>query len=336
MNLWQSGTDGYHTYRIPALTASGAVLAFCEGRRDSQHDSGEIHLLVRRSLDNGDTWSDQQIVWADGPNTCGNPSPVVDGETVWLLMTWNRGDDSERDIVAGTSRDTRRIFVTHSDDDGLSWAEPTDITAAVKLADWTWYATGPGGGIRTASGRLVIPCDHIDTDGRHFSHVVYSDDHGATWTLGGRSPQAGVNECMVVELSDGRLMLNMRNYDRSQHARQIAFSDDGGLTWTGQRFDPALIEPICQASMRRYDSGTILFANPADAHERVNMTVRASFDDGATWPWSRTLHAGPSAYSDLAVLPDGRVACLYERGEDNYREGIALDRFALLTDDDQA
>ena len=81
---------------------------------------------------------------------------------------------------------------------------------------------------------MVIPCDHIEASTeRYYSHIIYSDDHGASWKLGGSTPNDQVNECQVVELTDGRLMLNMRNYDRSEHNRQIAFSDNGGGTLDG-------------------------------------------------------------------------------------------------------
>jgi sialidase-1 len=169
----------------------------------------------------------------------------------------------------------------------------------------------------------VAPCDHIE-DGRYYSHVIYSDDHGQTWQLGGRTPRDQVNECEVVELADGRLMLNMRNYDQqTARARQVAFSDDGGESWYGQRHDPALIEPRCQASIRRVRwpdegrQGMIMFSNPAHERDRKRMTVRASFDDGKTWPTQLLLYDGSSAYSCLAVLPDGSVGCLYEA--DDYR-----------------
>jgi sialidase-1 len=182
---------------------------------------------------------------------------------------------------------------------------------------------------------LVIPCDHIEAGTNHYySHVIYSDDHGQTWHLGGRTPQHQVNECEVVELTGDRLLLNMRNYDRSQHHRQVAVSDDGGLTWKDQRFDPALIEPICQASLRRYSwpeegENILLFSNPASETERVNMTVRLSYDEGQTWPATRTLHAGPSAYSCLAVLATGEIACLYEAEEEHPYESIVLAVFPL-------
>jgi sialidase-1 len=342
--LWISGKDGYDTYRIPALTVTenGTILAFCEGRKSGRGDTGDIDLLLKRSTDTGRSWSAQQIIWNDQNNTCGNPSPVIDRKTgtVWLLMTWNRGDDHEREIIDLKSNDTRRIFVTHSDDDGISWSPPEEITAAVKTADWTWYATGPGAGIQLTrgeyAGRLVIPCDHIEAGTKYYySHVIFSDDGGKNWLLGGSTPYHQVNECQVVELSDGRLLLNMRNYDRSKNYRQTAVSADGGLTWTDQKFDRSLIEPVCQAALRRYawpemqSKGILLFANPADKAQRIKMTIRISYDEGISWPVVKLLNEHPSAYSDLAVLKNKQIACLYETGENSAYETITFARFDL-------
>ena len=331
--MWSSGTDGYDTNRIPAIaaTAEGTLLAFCEGRRDSRSDTGKIDLLVKRSIDNGESWTPQQVVWSDGENTCGNPCVVVDKKTgsVHLLSTWNRGDDNEKQIIAGQSKDTRRVFVLSSDDDGITWTKPKEITTDVKKSNWTWYATGPGSGIQISQGphrgRLVIPCDHIEAVTDHYySHVIYSDNHGESWQLGGSTPLHEVNECEVVELIDDRLMLNMRNYNRNNKRRQIAYSTDGGETWGNQSIDPTLIEPICQAAIHRHPHNILIFSNPADEDARVNMTIRASYDDGLTWPWRRTLHAGPSGYSDLATLADGTTFCLYECGEDHPYNAIRL------------
>ena len=214
------------------------------------------------------------------------------------------------------------------------------MTADVKGTDWTWYATGPGTGIQiehgSHAGRLVIPCDHIEAGSKdRYSHVIYSDDHGETWMLGGRTPQPGVNECEVVELTGGRLMLNMRNHKPVQRTRKVSISQDGGVTWGDIYGDAALVEPICQASIRRYSwpskgrRDVILFSNPAHEVERTNLTVRFSYDGGQTWSDERCLHAGPSAYSCLAVLPDGEVACLYEAGVEHPYESIVFAHFPL-------
>ncbi len=341
--VFVSGQGGYHTYRIPSLlvTRQGTLLAFAEGRKGSSSDTGDIDLLLKRSPDQGRTWQTIQTVWDDGTNTCGNPCPVVDRDSgvVWLLLTWNRGDDQESKIIAQQSKDTRRVFVTSSADDGLTWTSPQEITRSVKPTNWTWYATGPGAGIQIERGpnrgRLVIPCDHIEAGtGHYYSHVIFSDDHGRNWKRGGSTPRHQVNECEVVELTHDRVLLNMRNYDRSQRTRQQAISRDGGMSWIHQRHVPELIEPICQASIRRLSwpldgqPGVLLFSNPASA-SRERLTVQASFDDGETWPVSRLLDPRPSAYSCLAILPDGTAGILYEAGERGPYETLFFARFAL-------
>jgi len=333
-DVFVSGQDGYHTYRIPSLivTAKNTVLAFCEGRKAGSSDTGDIDLLMKRSTDGGCTWSKQQVVWDDGPNTCGNPCPVVDRQTgtIWLLMTHNLGIDRESQIVDRTSKGTRTVWLSKSTDDGRTWSRPVEITAMTKKPDWTWYATGPGAGIQLRTGRLVVPCDAIEgASKRYFSHVIYSDDHGATWKLGGAAGPA-VNECEVVELADGKLMLNMRNYDKRQRCRAVATSVDQGQTWSAVSHDATLIEPICQASIRRYSlagpqsRNVLLFLNPAQTKGRKAMTLRASYDEGKTWPVAKLVWAGPAAYSCLAVRGDGAILCLYERGDRHAYERITL------------
>jgi sialidase-1 len=344
--VFVSGTDGYDTYRIPAIvvTEKGTIIAFCEGRKDTGGDSGNIDILLKRSFDNGKTWTRQQKIWDDSSNTCGNPCPIVDRQTgtIHLLMTWNRGDDKEKDIINEASIDSRRVFVCSSSDDGETWEVPWQITSDVKKFNWTWYATGPGAGIQIERGehvgRLVAPCDHIEAVSKdYYSHIIYSDDNGQTWKLGGSTHEPKVNECQVVEISQNRLMLNMRNYDRSIHTRQVSFSADGGLTWNKQKFDLNLIEPICQASFRAvlWNSDStreyLFFSNPADTANRINMTLKVSLDEGNSWPISKVLHSGPSAYSDLAIIESDKVACLFESGKKHPYENIV---FVIIPIDD--
>jgi sialidase-1 len=332
VDIFSSGEGGYHTYRIPAVvrTDKGTLLAFCEGRRSSSRDWGDIDLLLKRSRDDGKSWSDTITVADLGADTIGNPAPVIDHrtKTIWLLLTRNPGDVPEKQIGAGLTGPTRTVWITHSRDDGLTWAAPMDITAAVKQPDWTWYATGPVNGIQLQTGRLLIPCDH-DWNGAHYSHLIYSDDGGSTWKLGG-TVGPGCNESTVAELADGSLMLNMRSY-ASGNRRTVATSRDGGLTWSKPFTDPALIEPVCQATLIAFGKGNgrlLLFANPADTR-RINMTVRLSSDEGKSWTASRTVFAGPSAYSNLVELKGKSVGLLYERGNQGPYERITFARFSI-------
>lgn len=336
--LFESGSEGYQCFRIPAIVTSntGTILAFAEGRKTGCSDTGDIDLVMKYSEDQGKSWSKLKVIWDDDKNVCGNPAPVVDAATgtIHLLSTWNLGEDHEREIIDGTSQDSRRIFVMSSANEGQTWSEPREITTSVKQKNWTWYATGPCHGIQLKlgahKGRLLIPCDHIEAHTKkYYSHTIYSDDQGQNWKLGGTTPQDQVNECTVAELPDGRVILNMRNYDRSQQSRKIAYSADGGLSWGDIISDPTLIEPICQASMLLFNSKEdadplLLFLNPADKKQRQNLTLRSSSDNGNSWTGSLVLHQGPAAYSDLTQLPNGNLGCLYEAGPSNPYQGIVF------------
>jgi len=348
--LYYIGMPGYNRYRIPSLivTKQGTLLAFCEGR--TAGDAGDIDTLVRRSEDGGTTWAKYQVVWSDGSNTCGNPCPVVDHSTgrIYLLSTWNLGTDHESRIIDWKSKDVRHPYICYSDDDGKNWSKPVCISDSARLDDWRWYATGPGIGIQITRGkyadRLVIPANHSYTEARdgvfrknnkygYGSHVIYSDDHGSTWQIS-ETITPGCNESQVVELSGGSLMMNMRSYNRKQ-CRAVSISKDGGNSWSEITHDPTLIEPVCQASTITYNhsrnrnNSLVLFSNPADKKSRIRMTVRLSYDDGRMWPASRILHDGPAAYSSLAVLPDGEIACFYEGGEKNPYESMIFEKFTL-------
>ncbi|SKA44536.1 sialidase-1 [Chitinophaga eiseniae] len=350
MALFSAGADGYSSYRIPVLLTApnGQLLAFCEGRKASASDAGDIDILLKRSADGGKTWSATQVVWDDGPHTCGNPCPVVDATTgvIWLLLTRNEGQDKEHDIIHKKATHTRTVWVSKSEDNGATWSKPADITATTKDPQWGWYATGPGIGIQLQhgphKGRLLIPCDHSydDSSGRvakgpyeYGSHVIYSDDHGQSWQRGGNI-RPKVNECQLTELADGKggLLMSLRSYF-GRGLRTQSVSQDGGDSWSTPTDVPTLADPICQASLVRYRwpsrkrSGILLFLNP-DSDKRMNMTLKASTDDGRSWQPLRVLHAGPAAYSALAVLPNGDIGCLYEAGEKSAYSHIVFQKIS--------
>jgi sialidase-1 len=177
------------------------------------------------------------------------------------------------------------------------------------------------------------------------ARVIFSDDGGCRWRMGQAVGSISSNESQAVELADGTLMLNWReqNYrGQSAGCRGVAFSKDGGESWSAPALLPALPETPCQASMVRYSlaecgngRSRLLFSNPnsstcGEVHsERRRMTVRMSCDEGQTWPVSKLINSGPSAYSCLAVLPDGRIGLLYECGEAHPYERIRLAVFSL-------
>ncbi|MFA6086574.1 exo-alpha-sialidase [Mucilaginibacter sp.] len=339
--IYKPGDNGYACFRIPALltTKNGILLAFAEARKNNCGDSGDIDLVLRRSADGGATWSPLQVVWSDSTNTCGNPVPIQDAITgkILLISTWNLGTDHEKEIIGQTSKDGRHVYVLSSADEGKSWSGAREITPQVKLPGWTWYATGPCHGVQITKGknkgRLVVPVNHIESaTSKNFAHVIYSDDHGQNWKLGTNTPQDKTNETTVAELSGGKLMLNMRNSDRNHKTRLTAISTNGGQDWGDVQTDTVLNEPICQGSLLNYSlskkKSILLFSNPASQKARENMTLRVSLDDGQTWLNSVVIHAGPSAYSDIAVY-HGQVACFYEAGILKPYEGIAFKTLSL-------
>jgi len=335
-----AGQGGYHTYRIPAIVRStnGTLLAFCEGRKNSTSDSGDIDIVLRRSTNNGVTWLAQTIVQEEGGNstiTIGNPAPVVDWLTGHIHLLFCRNND--------------RVFHTVSTNDGISWSVRTEITSAVKLAHWGWYATGPGHGIQlqrgAQAGRLVVPCDFNTTNGVNGAHVIHSDNHGATWQLGAiNSASGGVNpnETMCEELvatsagGGARIYFNTRDQGGvAPGTRGEAWSGDGGSSFTGAFTNRAsFVCPVVQGSLLRVHatdvgaiSNRILFACPNDANTRTLMSIWSSADEALSWSAPKIVYDGPSAYSDMTLTAAGEVALLFEKGSISPYEMITLARF---------
>jgi sialidase-1 len=137
------------------------------------------------------------------------------------------------------------------------------------------------------------------------------------------------NETVAVQLADGRVMLNVRSPSKEAH-RIVVYSRDGATRWSAPVFDPQLPDPVCFASMVRAGRTRLLFVSPnAGSRERKNLTVRLSDDEGKNWKVRRTLEEGPSAYSDLAVLPDGTILCFYEAGAKTPYDTLTIARFHL-------
>ncbi|WSA47648.1 glycoside hydrolase [Streptomyces sp. NBC_01803] len=354
-----AGTDGYDTYRIPAAvtTPDGTLLAFAEGRLGGAGDTGHIDVVARRSTDGGCTWEPLTVVAAGGGDTRGNPAPVVDPASgrVVLLTSFNGGEVTEAAIMRGevTARESRRVFVQTSDDDGRTFTGPREITADVKLPDWRWYATGPGHAIALTrgarAGRLVVPANHSvapppgspDTgeEPRYYgAHALLSDDGGETWRIGyvdgTYEGLVNANESSVAELPDGRLYFSSRDQNGTGPGNRVgAYSADGGESLEGdgyaaQRDLDAV--PVVQGSVVGMGDGPLLFSGPSNPDARKALTVWRSDDGGRTFDRLRSLSADPAAYSDLVELDDGTAGVFFETGAEGPYERIEFRRIEGL------
>ncbi|MER8160102.1 sialidase family protein [Streptomyces sp. NPDC094472] len=355
---FRAGTEGYASYRIPAvvLTHAGTLLAFAEGRVNSSADDGHIDLVLKRSADGGRTWGALQVVARNGDGTAGNPAPVVldggphDGR-VLLVHVRSAASATEDRIRRGevSPADGRRVWLTYSDDDGVSWSEAREITASTKRPEWRWYATTPGHALQLRygphAGRIVIPGNHSlppsvpgddGTEGRYNGgHDLLSDDDGATWRIGyvddNPDGYVNVNETTAAQLPDGRVYFNTRTDATAPGTRADAHSGDGGAT-LDLPFRPqaGLVAPVVEGSVLHLgEPDALLFSGPADPAYRALMTVRTSHDGGVTWRPTHTVNGLPAAYSDLVRLEDATVGLLYETGDFSAYSTITFRRIPM-------
>jgi sialidase-1 len=349
-----SGTEGYDTFRIPAVVraANGALVAFAEGRRDSAGDSGAIQTVSRSSRDGGCTWGPLSVVTTNGDATAGNPTPVLarDGELV--LLTVHNGLVSEKQIMSGeaSDQDTRRVFVQRSGDNGRTWSAARDITADTKLPGWRWYATGPGHATLLRhgphAGRIVVPANHsgspaagstdVGTEAKYYGgHDLYSDDNGRTWHIGFTDDRTdgvvAANETSMTELPDGTLYFSSRNQGSAAEHRVDGYSADGGKTLVRPyQVQPSLSGTKVEGSVLQTTiPWLMLYSGPSDPATRTVMQLRLSTDRGRTWIPGRTLTSGPAAYSDLVQADPLTAGLLYETGTAGPYENVVFQRIPL-------
>jgi len=339
VNVFESGKDGYHTFRIPAIetAADGSLVAFAEARKYNRSDPGyenqDIDLVCKRSTDGGQTWSAMRLIEDPGELwSAGNPATVVDRQTgrMWLLYLRCRPGRSSRTARPGTD-DVQTIART-SDDHGLNWSEPIDLTSVARdMGDAEWKVTvvGPGGMIQDRRGRLVaaiwkaVPYGVLS---------LFSEDHGRTWQRGQSAPASALhagNENQLVELADGRILMDFRQTKGPN--RWLTESGDGGHTWSEPR--PGVTVSPVACAIERYtlrsagdDRDRILWTGPKGP-SRANLVVRVSYDEGRTFTNERSLAEGPAAYSDLTILKDKTAGVLWESGVKGSYEFITFTRF---------
>jgi len=337
-----------HGYRIPgiAVTRAGTALAFAE-RRIGLHDHAQNDIVLRRSLDGGRTWQPEQVLRDEGGDSLNDPCAVT-LDTGRILLRYKRYPQGFHARKSGHTEvcDTGyeglrvvRVYLMTSDDDGVTWTEPREITRQVRAAE-SVSAGSPGNGIQLTrgahKGRVVMPLyETVYVDGKRTwkTRVMFSDDSGAAWKTGGYVPEGPPtgygNEAAVAELSDGSILFSARNQGGSN--RKLAVSRDGGMTWDAYIEHPQLITPACMGGLLRYswpDGGKpgVLVHSLPFGKGRSRGTILVSRDDGKTWPVKRLLEPGAFAYSCLARLKDGSIGCLYEAG--GYKQ-IKFARFPL-------
>ena len=344
LDLFVVGDDpAYARYHIPGITvtAKGTVLAWCEAR-NAESDWADIEILLRRSTDGGKSWGPvQNIASIEGEKRKNPAAERLGVNPEWVTLN-NPVLIPDRD---GTVHmlfclEYERCFYQRSEDDGTSWSDPVEITDAFEAFrqdyDWKVLATGPNHSIQLRSGRLLVPV-WLSTGSGGNAHrpsvtaTIYSDDGGDSWqaseiAIPCTEKFVNPNETVAVELADGTVMLNARN-ESSAGRRIVVTSPDGASDWSEPHFQEDLVDPVCMAGLVRYSrdgNNVLLFSNPDTPTGRRNVTLRMSRDEGQTWPISRSIEPGYSAYSDLAVTRDGTILCFYGRSKEIHFAGDRL------------
>ena len=353
----QAGDDGIHTFRIPGLvtTNDGTLIGVYDIRRDKGRDlPGNVDVGMSRSTDGGQTWQPMKVIMDMGDDPefnfdgIGDPSILVDRKTgsIWVAATWSHGNRSWVGSGPGLEpTETGQLMLTRSDDDGLSWSAPINITKQVKKPEWSFLLEGPGKGITMSDGTIVFPAQfqapanatNKVANRLPFSTIIFSRDHGATWKIG-TGAWDDTTESQVIELADGELMLNCR-YNR-ESKRVVMTSKDMGANWLEHPTSrQALVEPrSCMGSLINVGreltqrkltallsdekankaiaaNNFLLFSNPDSINGRNHITIKASLDGGLSWPAKRHLlldEQTGAGYSCMTMIDEQTVGIFYE------------------------
>ncbi len=326
------GDYNVKSFRIPGLAASnkGTLLAVYDIRKNNSKDlPADIDVGLSRSTDEGQTWLPMQVIMDMGEphdqNGIGDPSILVDKNsgTIWVAALWSKGNRSWWGSGPGLTPDeTGQFMLVKSTDDGLTWSAPINITKQVKNPKWNLFFQGPGNGITLSNGALVFPAQFKDSTAMPYSTIIYSYDNGKTWKAG-KGAKSNTTEAQVVELTNGLLMLNMR--DNRGGSRSVAVSSDMGETWIEHSSSRSeLIEPVCMASFIRVanevygiKNSVLAFSNPASKKNRDSLTVKFSLDEGRTWQGLRNKpilidERDSYGYSCLTKIDENHLGLLYE------------------------
>lgn len=333
--LWTANENNILAHFVYGLTVTdkGTILAFAEARISESKDDGAHHIVLKRSTDKGNSFSPSTIlVKSEDGQSWTNPTVVQDGKTkeIFLFYALNHQNASTQ------------VFYISSKDDGLTWSAATEITSVfdANKQGWTFHLPGPGHGIQWKDKRLIVPVWHRRSisfaapERAYGVNCIYSDDHGKTWKVGEDAPVGQFNESQIVAKANGDILLIGRTLAGQEGSFQAkVVSKDKGITWSFPvNYDKNLTGSVCDIGLVRYSTkpNIILVSQPADLKKRRDLTIRLSKDEGKTWPVSKLLQEGSATYSDLAVLPDKSIICLYGHGGGKHMpDTVSVARFSL-------
>ena len=353
--------EGNTVCRIPSIVVSknGNLLAFADRRKGSNKDWGhDTDIVLRRSIDGGITWlPTQTIMTQEGINFHGGPA-LADLHTGRMFKFFRKRPASFKDRVSfyfALFHETATwkewgmgSYVICSDDDGVTWSKPSRLEVEHSNEDEIVNVGNGNHGIQLNDGTLVIQGYRLSTKASsgktgNLTHSVLllSQDHGITWSRGAEWPaKYAPMEYVLIDAEENGFYINQRTQDPQRKILRLQSIKETDQT---PHLDPALPEPTCHAGLIRLSSSSnddrsrILFVNPGIANfrggfnptTRRQLTIRLSYDEAKTWPVSKVLEEGKAGYSDLAMLENGTIFCLYEEGKARFDENIAVAQFNL-------